>query len=180
VLTKEIVAQNVLADTITAKNICAVDATGAKTCINKAQLDALLAAATVATTPTATPTPTPTATSTATSTPPTTSTSTAPVVSDVEPPVITILGSNPASVNVGDVYADLGATVTDNVDQNLGIKASVDGGAQIDLSAISIDTSVAGAHSIMYVATDSAGNIGTNTRTVDVVATTGTATSTTP
>ena len=46
-----------------------------------------------------------------------------------------------------------------------------------DLPAI--DTSAAGSHTIIYTATDSAGNIGTATRTVNVIdSTTSTATST--
>jgi hypothetical protein len=37
-------------------------------------------------------------------------------VVDVLAPVITILGSNPASINVGGTYSDAGATATDDVD----------------------------------------------------------------
>ena len=76
----------------------------------------------------------------------------------------------PAHIHVGDTYADLGATITaPEQDKNLGIKASVDGGAQIDLSAITIDTSIAGTHTVSYSATDTAGNTGTATRSVNVV-----------
>jgi hypothetical protein len=84
--------------------------------------------------------------------------------------MITINGNNPAEINVGDTYSDIGATVTDNVDHNLGIKASVDGGPEVTMDQIAIDTSVAGTHTITYSATDSADNTGTATRTVEVVA----------
>ncbi|MBI2030939.1 DUF5011 domain-containing protein, partial [Candidatus Kaiserbacteria bacterium] len=147
--------------------LCVSDSSG-ETCITKAQLDALLAGAASAqgapasqgggssggggsSTPAPVEEPTP-----------------AP---DTEAPTITINGNNPATIEVGSTYADLGASVTDNVDNNLGIKASVDGGAEIELGTITIDTSAAGTHTIEYRATDQAGNTGTATRTVTVEST---------
>jgi Domain of unknown function (DUF5011) len=91
----------------------------------------------------------------------TASTSTPPV--DTEPPVITINGENPAHIHVGDTYADHGATVTDNVDQNLGIKTYLNGAL---VSNIVLDTSTSTTDTIDYVATDAAGNTATSTRTV--------------
>ena len=89
---------------------------------------------------------------------------------DTEPPVITINGNNPAQIEVGQSYGDLGATVTDNINDNLGIKISVDG---VDPPAgggeVQIDTSLAGEHTIIYSATDQAGNTGTATRIVKVI-----------
>jgi hypothetical protein len=152
IFTKELVAENV-----TTKTLCLTDDSGAKTCITKAQLDNLLqgqAAGAAATS--AAPTSGSGSSSSGTST-------------DTEAPVVSVQGNNPASVNVGDTYNDLGASATDNVDQNLSIKASIDGGAQVDLSAITIDTSIAGDHTITYSATDAAGNTGTNIRIVHVV-----------
>jgi hypothetical protein len=84
----------------------------------------------------------------------TTSVSTA----DTEAPVITIVGNNPAQLSVGTSYVDLGATVTDNRDSNLGVHVYGD----------HIDTTSAGEHSVIYVATDSAGNTATSTRRVIV------------
>ncbi|MBI1956936.1 MAG: DUF5011 domain-containing protein, partial [Candidatus Niyogibacteria bacterium] len=88
---------------------------------------------------------------------------------DAEPPVITLLGNNPAEIEIGSIYGDLGATVTDNVDDNLGYKVRVDGGPEIYPNEIQIDTSAAGEHTIIYKAIDNAGNIGTAERIVRVI-----------
>jgi methylmalonyl-CoA mutase cobalamin-binding subunit len=64
---------------------------------------------------------------------------------------------------------DLGATVTDNVDQNLGFVVSLDGGATTTLDQLVLDTSATSTHTILFSATDAAGNTGTATRTVEVV-----------
>ena len=74
-------------------------------------------------------------------------------------------GNNPAEIEKGSVYADLGATVTDNVNQNLGYKTFLDG---VLISQISLDTSTTTTYTIDYVATDQAGNTATTTRTVVV------------
>lgn len=84
---------------------------------------------------------------------------------DTTPPVITINGANPAQLHVGDTYSDLGATVTDNVDTNLGVHAFV---GSTPLEQATIDTSTTTTYHIDYVATDSAGNTATSTRTVIV------------
>ncbi|MES2006643.1 MAG: immunoglobulin-like domain-containing protein, partial [Patescibacteria group bacterium] len=88
---------------------------------------------------------------------------------DTEAPVISLNGNNPAQIYVGDSYTDLGATVSDNVDENLGFKVSLNGGAEIDLSQLSLDTSTSTSYSIVFSSTDQAGNTGTATRTVNVV-----------
>jgi hypothetical protein len=84
---------------------------------------------------------------------------------DTVPPVITINGENPAHISVGSSYADLGAAVTDNVDQNLGLKYFLNGAL---VSTITIDTSTIATDTIDYVATDGAGNTATSSRTVIV------------
>jgi hypothetical protein len=61
--------------------------------------------------------------------------------------------------------------VTDNVDQTLGLKYFLNGAL---VSNIVIDTSAAATDTIDYVATDSAGNTATSTRTVVVEAATST------
>ena len=90
---------------------------------------------------------------------------------DSSVPVLTILGNNPATVPVGSTYSDLGATVTDtnadgSVNNNLGIATFING---VEMQSISLDTSTTSVHTILYKATDGAGNVGEGTRTVNVV-----------
>ena len=72
-------------------------------------------------------------------------------------PVITILGNNPATVELGTTYTDAGATS--------------DGGETVTTSG-TVDTNTVGTYIITYSATDAAGNTSTATRTVNVVDTT--------
>ena len=65
-------------------------------------------------------------------------------------------------------YIDLGASVADNIDQNLGYTVALDDGSSTDLSQLSLDTSVAATHYLVFTAVDQAGNIGTATRTIIV------------
>ena len=88
------------------------------------------------------------------------------------PPTITINGANPAIIQVGDSYADLGATVSDTGqgqagDTNLGLKYFLNGAL---VSNIVLDTSAVATDTIDYVATDTLGNTATSTRTVIVEA----------
>jgi hypothetical protein len=83
-------------------------------------------------------------------------------------PLITVNGANPAHVHIGDIYVDLGALVSDNVDQNLGYNVSLDGGATTTIEALSLDTSTSTSHTILFTAVDQAGNVGMATRTVVV------------
>ncbi|MES2135425.1 MAG: immunoglobulin-like domain-containing protein, partial [Patescibacteria group bacterium] len=84
---------------------------------------------------------------------------------DSQAPTILINGNSPATIHIGDSYADLGALVTDNVDQNLGITTLLD---DVETVTVSIDTSVAGTHTVTYRATDVAGNSASVDRTVIV------------
>ena len=91
------------------------------------------------------------------------------------PPTINIQGDNPAIIQVGDTYSDLGATVTGPAqDINLGISVSVDGGATTTPDQISIDTSTSGTQTISYFATDQNGATGYATRSITVEAATST------
>ena len=82
------------------------------------------------------------------------------------PPQIQINGDNPAIVQVGDTYNDLGATIEGpQQDLNLGIQTFVNGAA---MSPVQIDTSQAATDTIDYVATDQNGLTSTSTRTVIV------------
>ena len=74
---------------------------------------------------------------------------------DTTAPVITLIGDNPATVELGSTYIEAGA--------------SADGGETITTSG-TVDTNTVGTYEIIYSATDGT-NTGTATRTVDVVAT---------
>ena len=80
---------------------------------------------------------------------------------DVVPPVITVNGSNPATVELGSTYSDAGATAMD-----------VRHGSTSVSSSGTVDTSTVGSYTISYTATDKAGNSATASRTVNVVDTT--------
>ncbi len=78
-------------------------------------------------------------------------------VPDTTPPVITLLGTNPASVTQGQTYADAGATAVDEIDGD--ITPSMTG--EVNVNSV-------GSYTITYSATDTAGNTATATRTVTV------------
>jgi hypothetical protein len=80
-------------------------------------------------------------------------------VKDTTPPVITLNGSNPMTVNQGSTFTDPGATAVDNVDGSVPVTVSG-----------SVNTAVPGPYTLTYSAQDSAGNKATATRTVNVVA----------
>ena len=84
------------------------------------------------------------------------------------PPVITVAGKNPAHINVGDAYSDLGARITGptEADTNLGLRYFVDGAL---VPFVSLDTSTSTTYVIEYVAENAAGT-STSTRTVIVQA----------
>ena len=78
-------------------------------------------------------------------------------IADTTPPVITVLGNNPETVEVGSTYTDAGATA--------------DGGETVTTSG-TVDTNTVGVYTMTYTATDSSNNVATATRTVNVVDTT--------
>jgi hypothetical protein len=147
------------ANRVHTQELCISDTTGSSTCITKNRLDALLVDSQAKNSP-----PPGGGNSVSTSS---ISTSTNPTV----PPTITVNGANPATIQVGDTYADLGATVTDigpgqAGDNNLGFVTYVNG---ILVTNISLNTSSSTAYEIDYVATDQLGNTATSTRTVVVM-----------
>lgn len=76
-------------------------------------------------------------------------------------PVITLVGQNPVTITVGDVYTDAGATATDLEDGNIT--------SQIVLAG-TVDASVIGTYTVTYNVKDSAGLSATPvTRTINVV-----------
>jgi hypothetical protein len=80
---------------------------------------------------------------------------------DTLPPVITVNGSNPATVELGGSYSDAGATANDAIDGSVPVTSSG-----------SVDTNTVGSYTITYTATDNSGNSATASRTVNVVDTT--------
>jgi hypothetical protein len=127
------------------------------TCVTPAQFQAMVAAANQ---------------SGSSSTPPPTSSDGAAASSSADssatPPVLQVNGDNPAIIQVGATYTDLGATITGpQADLNLGITTYVNGAP---MNPVQIDTSTAATDTIAYVATDSAGLTSTSTRTVIVEA----------
>ena len=80
---------------------------------------------------------------------------------DNVPPVITVNGSNPATVELGNTYSDAGATDFDEFH-----------GTTPVTSSSNVDTSTVGSYTVSYTATDLDGNTATASRTVNVVDTT--------
>jgi Chaperone of endosialidase/Domain of unknown function (DUF5011) len=98
------------------------------------------------------------------------SASTPPTISGTTtPPSINIQGNNPATINVGDTYTDLGAIVHDNQGHDLSYRTFING---VLSGNILIDTSQVATDTIDYVATDTWGNTSTSTRTVIIEAAT--------
>jgi Chaperone of endosialidase/Domain of unknown function (DUF5011) len=130
------------ANSFTTKQLCVDKSDGTAVCINGDQLAGILSG-------------TPSVQISA-PTPPTISGTTTP-------PSINIQSVNPATINVGDTYTDLGALVTDNQGHDLGYRTFLNGAL---VSNILIDTSQVATDTIDYVATDTWGNTSTSTRTV--------------
>ncbi|NRB77044.1 MAG: BspA family leucine-rich repeat surface protein, partial [Saccharospirillaceae bacterium] len=76
------------------------------------------------------------------------------VVDETEPQLV-LIGESSVSLFVGEVYFELGATVTDNYDSSL----------QIDVLG-SVDSQIKGIYTITYLTMDSSGNRGEITREV--------------
>ncbi len=89
---------------------------------------------------------------------------------DTTPPVVTLNGAAAMNVNQGSAFTDPGATATDNVDGNLTAKIKETG---------TVDTATLGSYTLTYSATDAAGNTGSASRLVSVVASSTTSTATT-
>ena len=85
------------------------------------------------------------------------------IVEDSTPPTITLIGSNPASVEVGNSYSDAGATATDAYDGD--ITSSITTTSNVNINTV-------GSYTVTYTVTDSSSNSATTTRTVNVVDTT--------
>ncbi|MGI9276709.1 MAG: immunoglobulin-like domain-containing protein [Endozoicomonas sp.] len=81
-------------------------------------------------------------------------------VADLHGPVIALKGDSSLTINVGDSFADQGATATDNVDGDVSGKIQVSG---------SVDTGEVGVYTLTYQVVDAAGNAAVSvTRSVSV------------
>jgi len=85
-------------------------------------------------------------------------------VADTTIPVITLIGSDPVTLEKGDPYADAGASATDNIDGDISGSITVSG---------SVTQNTVGSYVLTYNIADASGNTATTvTRTVNVVDTT--------
>ena len=81
-------------------------------------------------------------------------------VVDTTLPVITLLGDNPVTLEVGDTYTDAGATATDTYDGD--VTSSI-------VTQSNVDTAVVGVYEVAYNVSDASGNAAVEvTRTVNV------------
>ncbi|MDP3965535.1 MAG: hypothetical protein Q8Q13_01925 [bacterium] len=93
-------------------------------------------------------------------------------------PIIAVQGNNPANINVGDTYGDLGAIITGPTqeDTNLGIHAEACSSQPVACSQfdspelVTLDTSTPNEFTITYSATNQAGETGYAERVVNVLA----------
>jgi ketopantoate hydroxymethyltransferase len=92
-------------------------------------------------------------------------TRTVTITADATIPVITLVGSNPQSIELGTAYSELGATATDNID------GDITGDIVIDASDVNVN--IAGDYTVTYNVSDAEGNEATQvTRTVTIIDTT--------
>lgn len=83
-----------------------------------------------------------------------------PPVGDYTAPVITLNGSATMTVYLGNTFTDPGCKAIDNVDGDITDRVIVTG---------SVNTNAVGTYTLVYSATDNAGNTGRATRTVNVI-----------
>jgi len=93
----------------------------------------------------------------------TVTTATSTPSTDTTAPVVTLTGAAAIQLTVGDAYTESGATALDDVDGDLTAKIVATG---------TVDTATAGSYPLTYSATDAAGNTGSASRLVTVVAST--------
>src|SRR5207249_3287864 len=85
-----------------------------------------------------------------------------PPITDTTPPLITLLGSNPVTVQQGSTYTDAGAIATDNIDGTITSKI---------VTVNPVNTGVVGTYFVTYNVKDTAGNAAIQVaRLVNVVA----------
>jgi trimeric autotransporter adhesin len=133
---------------VNARTLCLSKSNGSQVCVTGDQMGAFLSGQSQSSVTISNPTP-PTISGTTT------------------PPSIDIQGNNPATINVGDTYTDLGAIAHDNQGHDLSYRTFING---VLSGNILIDTSQVATDTIDYVATDTWGNASTSSRTVIIQA----------
>lgn len=79
---------------------------------------------------------------------------------DENPPVITVIGSNPMFHCIETEYVDPGATAVDEEDGDVTHKIN---------TTINVNSDLEGTYTVLYTVEDEAGNSASATRTVDVI-----------
>lgn len=80
-------------------------------------------------------------------------------------PQIQVLGNNPARIQIGTSYSDLGVIALDASGVSIGVRVFVNGGEK---TTVQIDTAAVATWRIRYEAADSAGRVATAERLVEV------------
>lgn len=84
-------------------------------------------------------------------------------------PKLQVLGANPARLEIGSSYVDLGVLVTDLPENDIPVRAFInDSDYEFRVGELIIDTAKDAEWKITYVATDASGNKGTAARTIIV------------
>ena len=143
------------ADKFTTKKLCV-----GSTCLTESDLKALLEKEGVTGTPSNDSTTT------------IISSSTISGIDTTTPPTVTLMGNNPAHIEVGSDYIDVGVLAKDAADHDLSYRIFLNGTL---VSNIVIDTSAVATDTIDYAATDTYGNTATSTRAVIIEAASSTA-----
>ena len=80
-------------------------------------------------------------------------------IQDSEPPIITLLGENPQVMFLDDVYQELGAIATDNIDGNITNSITI---------SSNVNVSESGSYNVIYNVVDSSNNSSIATRAVNI------------
>ncbi len=70
---------------------------------------------------------------------------------DIEPPIITLLGDNPITINIGEIYTEPGYVAIDNIDGEITSEVAIEG---------IINNNVPGTYTLTYSVTDQSDNTG--------------------
>ena len=80
-------------------------------------------------------------------------------IQDSEPPIITLLGENPQVMFLDDVYQELGAIATDNIDGDITNSITI---------SSNVNVSETGSYNVVYNVVDSSNNSSIATRAVNI------------